>query len=87
MSTEIENDTLELMKNDPDFLKYLAEHDSIFLKSSHKEYEMQRDRKYLQMHDRSIWQGKDGDFHLPKTIFHKVSVNDDLAFTKRRKAT
>lgn len=63
MSTEIENDTLELIKNDPDFLKYLAEHDSIFLKDSHKEYEMQRDRKYLQMHDRSIWQGKDGDFY------------------------
>lgn len=57
------------------------------MKGSHKEYEMQKDREYLKMHNRSILQGKDGDFQLAKTIFRKVSVNDDLAFTKRRKAT
>lgn len=57
------------------------------MKGSHKEYEMQKDREYLKMHNRSILQGKDGDLLLPKTIFRKVIVNDDLAFTKRRKAT
>lgn len=63
MSTTTENETLELLQSDPNFLKYLAEHGSMFLKGSHKEYEMEKDRKYLEMHNRSIWQGKDGDFY------------------------
>ncbi len=55
--------TLELLRTDAEFLKFVAEHGNMSPEDSRHEYEMQKNEKYLQMHNRKIWQGKDGDWY------------------------
>ena len=55
--------TLELLQTDPEFLQFVAEHGNMSPEDSRHEYEMQKNEKYLKMHNRKIWQGKDGDWY------------------------
>ncbi len=59
--------TLELLKTDADFLQFVAEHGNMAPEDSRRMYEMIKNEKYLNMHDRKIWQGKDGDYYTRTT--------------------
>ena len=57
------NYEMNLLINHPDFLQFASEYGNLSFESLCHDFEMKQNEKYLNMHTRKIWQGKDGDFY------------------------
>ena len=55
------------MQTDSEFLQYMAEHSTMSPDDSRRAYEAMKNERYLKMHNRKIWQGKDGDYYTRTT--------------------
>ena len=54
---------MNLLLSHPDFLNFASEYGNLSFESLCHDFEMKQNEKYLCMHTRKIWQGKDGDFY------------------------
>ena len=63
MKQSNDNINVNTIIHDPGFLQFAAEYGNLSFEDLCQKYQMKRDQKYLDMHTRKIWQGKDGDWY------------------------